>query len=469
MAERILVVDDDALMLQTLQLRLQDEGYDVGLASDGYQAIEECRKNHFHLVICDVKMPGIDGLETLRRIKDLKPELRSIIITGFASEDAPVRAIRLGVDDYLFKPFEDEQFIHCVKQVLGRLKLETENRLLLQQLQEQNSKLTTHVKVLRDQEKRHFDFENIIGRSPAMVGLMKQAQAVARTRSTVLLVGESGTGKEVFARAIHHASPRDRDCFVAINCSAISKDLLESELFGHRRGAFTGAESDRRGLMEEASGGTILLDEIGDMPIDLQAKLLRVLEEGTIRRIGENTERRIDVRVISATNADLSSRVEQGTFREDLFYRLNTITLRIPPLRERLEDLEPLVHYFLARFSAEQGKSFQGIRGETLQYLLGLPWKGNVREVRNVIERAVIFAEDGDWIGLDLMAPGRSAVETAASATGNLNARVEDFERRLIEEALRLSGSKVVQAALHLGISRTNLHNKMAKHKISSH
>lgn len=460
MVERILIVDDDALMLQTLQMRLQDEGYEVGLASDGYQAVEECRRNDFHLVICDVKMPGIDGLETLRRIKELRSGIRSIIITGFASEDAPVRAIRMGVDDYLYKPFEDEQFIHCVKQVLGRLKLEEENRRLLQQLQDQNSRLTTQVKVLRDQEKRHFDFENIIGNSPAMVELLKQAHAVAKTRSTVLLQGESGTGKEVFARAIHHDSPRARECFVAINCSAISKDLLESELFGHRRGAFTGAESDRRGLMEEASGGTILLDEIGDMQIDLQAKLLRVLEENTIRRIGENLERKIDVRVISATNTDLSARVQQGTFREDLFYRLNTVTLRIPPLRERQEDLEPLAKHFLERFAAEQGKSLRGIRDETLQHLRGLPWKGNVREVRNVIERAVIFAEEGGWIDLELLFPGSATVP----ASGNLNTQVQEYERRLISEALSRCGGKVVQAALRLGISRTNLHNKMAKH-----
>ena len=470
MRKNILVVDDDSLMLQTLRLRLEDEGYKVNLAPDGYQAVEICRHHTCHLVICDVKMPGIDGLETLRRIKELRPAIKSIILTGFASEDAPVRAIRLGVDDYLYKPFEDEQFIHCVQKVLKELQLEVENQQLLKELGAQNKHLHTQVKVLKEQEKKQCDFDHIIGRSPAMTSLLKQLSQVAPTQSTVLLMGESGTGKEVIARAIHHTSPRAKECFVAINCSAISRDLLESELFGHRKGAFTGADSDRRGLLEEASGGTVLLDEIGDMPFDLQAKLLRVLEEGTVRRIGENTERRIDVRVISATNHDLTRQIQERKFREDLFYRLNTVILRIPPLRERIEDVESLAQHFLHRFSKELGKAIQGLHSETIEYLSRHPWRGNVRELRNAIERAVIFADPDSWIRpeqLTLNEPTESQDTKIHGKLQNLSRRGEGYERRLIVEALKKSGGKVAQAAKLLGISRTNLHNKLVKHSLN--
>ncbi len=472
MSEKILVVDDDPLMLQTLRLRLGDEGYLVQTAPDGFAALQSCDGDDFDLIICDVKMPGIDGLETLRRIRKTRPLVKSILITGFAETEAPIQAIRLGVSDYLFKPFEDEQFIHRVRQVLRELRLERENRQLLEELQAQNRKLQIQVKVFRDRENRQFDFENMVGGAPQMSDLFQKVRQLAQTRSAVLLLGESGTGKELVARAIHNAGPRSRECFVAINCSALSRELLESELFGHRKGAFTGADSDHRGLLEEASGGTVLLDEIGDMPLELQARLLRVLEQGTLRRVGENTERRIDVRILSATNIDLAQRMAEGTFRQDLYYRLNTITLRIPSLRERPEDIPRLAEHFLKRFSAEQGKRLAGFSAEARLWMQRYRWPGNVRELRNAVERAVIFAEEGAPVAAESLAaeefrPREAAVPAAEPPSDqNLGQRVALFERRLIAEALEKAQGQITQAARLLGISRTNLHNKLAKHRI---
>lgn len=473
MTEKILVVDDDPLMLQSLQLRLGDEGYRVQTASDGYAALECCDHTDFDLIICDVKMPGIDGLETLRRIRRNHPDIRSILITGFAGSEAPIQAIRLGVSDYLYKPFEDEQFIHCVHQVLKELQLERENRRLLAELQSQNQKLNLQVKVFRDREKRYFDFANMIGSSPVMTDLFQKVRQLAQTRSTVLLLGESGTGKELVARAIHNSGPRSKECFVAINCSAISRDLLESELFGHRKGAFTGADSEHRGLLEVASGGTVLLDEIGDMPMELQAKLLRVLEQGTLRRVGESAERRIDARIISATNVDLTRRIAEGAFRQDLFYRLNTITLRIPTLRERPEDIPRIAEHFLKTYAAEQGKHLLGFCPATQRWMQQHSWKGNVRELRNAVERAVIFAEEGTTIGWELL-PGeefspQKMPDTAREECqeGNWNQRLCRFERQLLLEALQKAQGNVTQAARILGISRTNLHNKLTKHRLT--
>ena len=473
MAEKILVADDDSLMLQTLQLRLEDEGYEVTTAADGYSALDASHGAEFDLVICDVKMPGLDGLETLARIKERRQDIKSILITGFAGSDAPVRAIRLGVNDYLFKPFEDEQFIHCVRQVLNELRLECENRRLLAELQAQNQKLKSQVRVFRDRENRHFDFENMVGSDSRMAELFHKVRRLAQTRSAVLILGESGTGKELVARAIHNSGPRTKECFVAVNCSAISRDLLESELFGHRKGAFTGADSEHRGLLEEASGGTLLLDEIGDMPMELQAKLLRVLEQGTLRRVGENTERRIDVRILSATHVDLAQRIKEGSFRQDLYYRLNTVTLRIPALRERPEDITPLAEYFLKKFAVEQGKQLLGFSQATRGWMQQHAWAGNVRELRNAVERAVIFAEEGTSIGWELL-PGEEfpILNNTGKAgeeipSGNLAQRVNDFERQLIGDALEKAAGQVSKAAQLLGLSRTNLHNKMNKHRLS--
>lgn len=368
---RILVVDDESSMRQLLEIALSKEGYRVKAAESGRKAVKILGKDSFDLVISDIRMPDMTGVEVLRTVKELNPEIPVIMITAYASTETAVEALRLGAYDYITKPFKIEELKNTISNALERRRLKEE---------------VTHLKrAFRD---RH-GVDSMIGESAKMNDLYEQIQAVARTDSTVLVTGQSGTGKELVARAIHVHSLRSAAPFVSINCGAVPETLLESELFGHIKGSFTGAHANHKGLFEVADSGTIFLDEIAEMSPSMQVKLLRVLQEKKIRRIGATEEIDVDVRIIAATNKDLETMVGEKTFREDLFYRLNVIPIHLPRLAERREDIPLLAEHFLGQANTRIGKSIQGISEEALELLMAHEWPGNVRELENVIERAV--------------------------------------------------------------------------------
>lgn len=369
--EKILVVDDEKSMRDFLALVLKKEGYFVAVASDGQEAIQTLQKDIFDLVITDLKMPKQSGIDVLKVVKETAGETLVIMITAFASTETAVDALKQGAYDYITKPFQIEEVKLIIRNALEKRRLRAENLLLRRELKGLGT------------------FENIIGKSEKMQKVFEVVRKVADTNSNVLILGESGTGKELVARAIHFNSRRKDKPFVTVNCSALPETLLESELFGHMKGSFTGAVNNKEGLFEVASGGTIFLDEIGETPSPIQVKLLRVLQEKEFRRIGGTKDVRVDVRIIAATNKDLNRAVEEGSFREDLYYRLDVIPIHLPPLRERSEDIPILVQHFLTKFSQATGKNVQGITPEAIQLLKAQEWRGNVRELENVIERVM--------------------------------------------------------------------------------
>jgi two-component system, NtrC family, response regulator PilR len=440
---RILVVDDERSMRELLAIVLRREGYEVLLAESGRAAVDLLEREPVDLLISDIKMADLSGVDVLRAAKKIDQDILGIMITAFASTETAVEAMRLGACDYLSKPFDVDLLKMKVREKIENRQLRQENVLLKRTLG------LTH------------QFSNIIGRSEAMLDVFKMIETVARTNSTILLTGESGTGKGLVAQAIHFNSLRRDKPMVSLNCGALPEALLESELFGHMRGSFTGADTNKKGLLEVAERGTIFLDEIGEMSAVMQVKLLRVLQERRFRRVGGLEELQADIRVVAATNQDLTRLIAEGRFREDLFYRINVIPLTLPPLRERREDIALLAEHFLAKFCEQMEKQIAGVSHEAMEMLVAHDWPGNIRELENVMERAVAL-ESTPAILPDSLPPSIRGevprtppppVDALPESGFDLEAHVKEIERGYIAEALKRAGGVQVKAAELLGMS----------------
>jgi two-component system response regulator PilR (NtrC family) len=451
---RILIVDDELSMRELLEIYFRKAGHEVDTASDGEAGVQRLLEEDYDLVITDLRMPKTHGMVVLERCRELHPDTPIIVMTAYASTQTAIEAMKMGAYDYFTKPFKLDEVDAVIGKALEKRRLVIENRSLRRELTDRHR------------------FEDIIGKSPAMRRVFELVERVAPTRTNVLIEGESGTGKELVARAIHRRSDRRNGPFMVINCAAIPENLLESELFGHKRGSFTGAMTDKPGLFQGATGGTLFLDEIGELPVSMQVKLLRVLQERKVKAVGDLREVEVDVRVIAATNRRLEDEVRAGRFREDLYFRLNVICIELPSLRERPGDVPLLAGYFLRKYSAELGKRVDGIDAEAMQLLLRHPFPGNVRELENVIERAVALAE-GDRVTAAILPASLHRRESAAPAAGtppslpegglDLEAVVDDFERRLISQALARTGGLKKEAARLLGMSFRQLRYRLEK------
>ena len=435
---RIQVVDDEAGLRHTLSLILRDEGHEVAASENGTAALEALRERDADLVLCDVRMPGIDGLEFLERYRAAGGGALVIMMSAYGDDDAAVEALRRGAYDYLPKPFKADQVLLVIRKAIER------------------EHLRHRVASLEDELLAARGADDLVGRSAAIRDVLTLAVKVARHPSTVLITGESGTGKELLARLLHRRSVRAGGPFVAVNCAAIPESLLESELFGHMKGSFTGATGERRGLFEEAAGGTLFLDEIGEIPVTLQAKLLRALQESEVRPVGSNTSRPVDVRVIAATAKELEGAVKAGTFRADLFYRINVVRLHVPPLRDRREDIAELVRHFLSRHNRRLNTKIERVTPAAMQRLIDHPWPGNVRELENVLERAMVVADDVE-IDVRHLPPLAGAPAAASSDSGtdelSVKKRIAGLERELIRQALERTSGNRSQAAKLLELS----------------
>ena len=450
---RLLVVDDDNVTLDLLKEVLAKEGYEVTVALGGEESITKGLENTFDIVITDVRMEDKDGMEVLRAFKKHSPETAVIMITAFGSIETAIEAVREGAFDYISKPFKLDEITLTVQRALEQRRLLQENQFYRQEL------LTK------------YQFKNVIGQTPAMVQVYKTIAKVADTKSTVLLYGESGTGKELVARSIHFNSPRNQRPFIPVDCASLVETLLESELFGHVRGAFTGAVSAKKGLFEEAEGGTIFLDELANISLSMQTKLLRFLQEHEIKRVGGTENLKVDVRIIAATNQPLEPLVREGKFREDLFYRLNVVIVTIPPLRERKEDIPLLASHFIQKFSEEYKKAISHISPEALEALTQYSWPGNVRELENTIERAVIFSVHPILLPQDL--PQKFLDALPGKNLGDLTEKypfasdkypsLKDLEKNYVLKVLRETKGNKKKAAEILGIDRTTLYRILEK------
>ena len=451
--EEILVVDDERNIRGSLEGILRDEGYRVHAVATGEEFLRQVVQTPPDLVILDVWLPGMDGIAALEEVKRLHPELPVIMMSGHGTVETAVKATKLGAYDFIEKPLSLEKTVLAVRNALDRQRLEQENLALRQTLEERYE---------------------IVGESPAIQTLRAQIQSAAPSHGRVLIRGESGTGKELIARAIHRQSLRADKPFVEVNCAAIPDELIESELFGHEKGAFTGATNKRRGKFEVADGGTIFLDEVGDMSLKTQAKVLRVLQEQTFERVGGTETLTVDVRVIAASNKPLEEEIQEGNFREDLFYRLNVIPFEVPPLRDRKEDIPLLAVHFLRQFSREYGKPERALSAEALDLLVQYPWPGNVRELRNVMERMVIMVPQDTIRASDLAlslrfrtgAAAEAPTEPALEWDGTLREARERFEREFILRRLGETHWNITRAAERLGLERSNLHRKIKAYGI---
>jgi DNA-binding NtrC family response regulator len=444
---RIAVLDDEQRMVDIIGMVLRREGHEVALFTDPETALASLEKEPVDLLLTDLKMPGTDGLGVLQRALELEPELPIILITAHASVPTAIEAMRSGAFDYVEKPFDNTELKTLVRRALDVTRLSRENRYLRAELG------------------HRYSLDAIVAESDALREVLDRVRRAARSPSTVLVSGESGTGKELVARAVHYHSERVSRPFVAVNCKALAEGVLESELFGHVRGAFTGADRARAGLFEQASGGTLFLDEIAETDPAFQAKLLRVLQERTIQRVGDTEERRVDVRVVAATNRDLRAEVSAGRFREDLYFRLAVIPIALPPLRERPEDVLPLARHFLERWNQRLERQVAGWSPEVEALLLRHPWPGNVRELENAVERGVVLAT-GERIELDDLWLDPEPAPGGEAGTGGLQAFLDRATREHIERALAAAGGKRTAAASSLGIDRTTLYRLMRKHGI---
>jgi len=447
---RVLVVDDEPGMRDFLEIMLRKDGYEVDTASDGAEAIDRIEQKMFDLAVVDIQMPIMNGIDVLQKINEKSPETTVIMITAYASHETAIDAMKLGAYDYITKPFKIDEIKLVIKKSLEKKRLERENSRLKKELETK------------------YGFGNIIGRSPEIVKVFELIKRVSELKVNILISGESGTGKELVARAIHYSGNRHEGPFVPVNCGAIPENLMESELFGYKKGAFTGAQRDKKGLFEEADRGTIFLDEIGDLPLHLQVKLLRALEGKEIRPLGSTEVVPIDVRVISATNRKLEDEVAAGKFREDLYYRLNVINIQLPSLRERKADISPLAIHFMTRYSREMEKDIRGISPKVLEILENYNYPGNVRELENIIARCVAL-ETSNVIRhetLPQLVSGRDYLDldTSFTSSTSLDTLLGSIEKKMIDKALRSAGGNKTEAAKLLGITLRSFRYRLAKH-----
>ncbi len=439
----VLVVDDERDICRALEFLLSREGYKVVTAYSGQDAVKKIEAEDFDLVISDLKMEGMNGLEVLEKALAINPHLIVIIMTAFASVESAVEAMKKGASDYLVKPFINEDVKMTVRRLLEHKTVVMENLILRQQLSQ------------------HLGCKEFVGVSPQIFAVFEMLQKVIPTRSNILILGESGTGKGLIAEVVHGNSQRKDKPFISINCSAIPENLLESELFGYKKGAFTGATTDKKGLITMADQGTLFLDEIGDMPLGLQAKILKVLETGEVLPVGDTKPFHADVRLVAATNKNLEEQISKGLFREDLYYRLNVIEVSIPPLRERKEDISVLARHFVEKYSTENNKKVCGISDEAMEILYGYPWPGNIRELRNVIERAVVLASTDKIEPSDL--PERIRTQQSAKTSLSLKDKMEYCESKIVKETLEAHSWNKEEAARALDVDLATLYRKIKK------
>jgi len=448
---RLLVVDDEESFRHMLSVILEKEGYEVETAKDGDSALEKMERGLFDGVLCDIRMPRMDGIQFLKKAKKRHSDSTIVMMSAYGTLDTAIEAMKLGAYDYISKPFKPDEIILTLKKAEEREKLRKENIYL------------------RKEVKKEYNFSNIISKNERMRAIFDTIGKVARYKSTILINGESGTGKELVAKAIHFHSDRTQGPFIAVNCGAIPENLLESELFGHVRGSFTDAVRTKKGLFEEADGGTLFLDEIGELPLSLQVKLLRVLQDGEIRRIGDSRSIRIDVRIIAATVKDLDKAVKEGSFRDDLYYRLNVLPLKLPPLRERKEDIPLLAEHFVGKFGENMGKSVKTITPDVFKVLLKYSWPGNVRELENVIERGLVLTET-DLIDVENLPPEvhRGSESSAFSQLDEYSIKkaTRILEKELIRKALRRTNGNHTHASRILEISHRTLLYKIKEYGI---
>jgi DNA-binding NtrC family response regulator len=438
----VLLVDDEPLIRDTLAEYLLRQGYFVRTCASGEEALARAAEQRFDVALCDVNLPGLDGIEVLGRLQKISPETFVLLITAYATVESAVEAFQRGAHDYLMKPILLDEVHAKIRRAMKARELFLENQWLRRELN------------------REAGPSPIVGRSPALAQAIGVARKVAPTRSTVLILGESGTGKELLARAVHqHSGDPPPGRFVAVNCAAIPHDLLENQLFGHRKGAFTGADRDAVGVFLHAGPGTVFLDEIAELPLATQAKLLRAIEQKEVMPVGANEPIQVEARIVAATNKDLAREVEQGRFREDLYYRLNVVTIKVPPLRERREDIPDLVDHLLAKHTRSVGKRITGVSHEAMQLLLAFPWKGNVRELDNALQRAVILG-GGPLVQPEDLPPDLAPLADDPSLVDDLGQAIERFERLHIERVLRQTPDKR-EAAKRLGIGLSSLYRKI--------
>ncbi len=443
---RILIIDDEATQRELLAGHLERQGHKVQTAGDGEEGIAVLRDSGAEAALVDMRMPRMDGLTFINRSLETNPDLAVVVMTAYGTVESAVEAMKAGAFDYLLKPIDLEHVGVILSKIEANLKLVTENRYLKRKLEQAD------------------DFKDIIGQSNAIKKVLADVSRIARSDATVLIRGESGTGKEVVARAIHQASPRATGPFLAVNCTSLPETLLESELFGHERGSFTGASARHLGRFELADHGTIFLDEIGDISLPIQAKLLRVLETKTFQRLGGEKDIKVDIRILTATNRNLEARVKDGAFREDLFYRLNVIPITIPPLRERRDDILPLVEFFIEKYNRKNNKAVRGVTPEAKDLLLRHSWPGNVRELENLIERAIVLSS-GDVIDVEDIDPFVKDHIEKEPAFDTLT--LDDLEKRAIIEALKRTNGSLIEASELLGIHRNTLRLKIQKYAIN--
>jgi two-component system response regulator AtoC len=448
---RILVIDDEESMRHMLSVILKKEGYEVSACADAASALKVLEAEEFDFVLCDIRMPGLDGLGFLRAFKDKGFTSTIIMMSAYGTFEKALECIKLGAYDYISKPFKADEILLTIKKAEERERLKRENLRL------------------KEESVKEYDLENIFATDPKMLEILNLAKKVSDYSTTVLVTGETGTGKELVARAIHYSGKRKSSPFVAVNCGAIPINLLESELFGHVKGAFTDAVKTKDGLFHEADGGTIFLDEVGELPKELQVKLLRVLQEGEVRRVGDTRSKKVDVRVVAATVMDLTEEIKKGKFREDLFYRLNVITIKVPPLRERTVEIQGLAALFVEKYSKKFGKPLKGLSEDAIEALRSYPWPGNVRELENVMERALIL-EDSAEIGADVLPISGIGAGGALpiDLTENLSIKKaeEALERELIKKALEKTKGNRTKAAVLLEISHRALLYKIKDYEI---
>ncbi len=450
MADRILVVDDEEIIRESISFILKKEGYSVTEAANGKEAYDKFLGESFDLIVTDLEMPEMKGIELLDRIMRVNSQSLVVIITAYGSLDTAIAALRKGASDYILKPLEFDELLVKLKRLLEYKKVMMENQILRRELH------------------KEYDFTKLVGQSPAMKKVIETIQTVAPSESTVLIYGRSGTGKELVARAIHFNSHRAMNPFITVNCGAIPETLIESELFGHKKGAFTGAVSDKTGFFKAADGGTLFLDEISEMPIQLQVKLLRAIEQKEIVPIGTSQSVTVDVRIVASTNRDLPREVEEGRFRQDLYYRLNVVPIQLPPLSERRDDIPLLVEHFVEKYKRQMRKNIQGVKKEVMLLLMQHEWKGEIRELENIIERAVIFCKE-DLISLEDLPEFLHAESKAQENGTSLEGAMNEFERQYILSVLRRHHFEKEQTAQELKISLPTLYRRIKDLGIPHH